>query len=66
MTIHSCFETVPDRVVSLENKFKRYGKIIGIDINSNGFGFIQFDQVEDAKRAVQNEVGTMLQGRKIG
>lgn len=57
---------MPDRVVSLENKFKRYGKIIGIDINSNGFGFIQFDQVEDAKRAVQNEVGTMLQGRKIG
>ena len=52
--------------MSLENKFKRYGKIIGIDINSNGFGFIQFDQVEDAKRAVQNEVGTMLKGRKIG
>lgn len=52
--------------MTVENKFKRYGKISGIDINSNGFGFIQFDSVDDAKRAVQNEVGTMLKGRKLG
>ncbi|RWS25345.1 hypothetical protein B4U80_08212 [Leptotrombidium deliense] len=49
----------------LESKFSAYGKIEGIDINPNGFAFVQFFNVSDAQRAVQGENGTYVKGRRI-
>lgn len=48
--------------------FNKYGKIIGIDINNNGFAFIQFQNVEEAQNAVTGESqnADFLNGRKIG
>lgn len=48
-----------------EKKFRPYGKIDGIDINANGFAFVQFAKVEDAKRACNAENGSSLKGRKL-
>lgn len=49
-----------------EKKFSVYGRINGIDINPNGFAFIQFAHLEDALRAVNGENGTLLKQRKLG
>lgn len=49
----------------LEGKFNKYGKINGIDINKNGFAFIQFDQVDDAQRAVAGENKKVLKNRTL-
>jgi RNA-binding protein len=50
----------------LEQKFSVYGRITGIDINPNGFSFVQFAHLEDAFRAVNGENGTLLKQRKLG
>ena len=47
------------------NKFSRYGNLTGIDVHNNGFAFIQFDSVEDAKEACEGETGTMLHNRRV-
>lgn len=52
--------------VGTEQIFRKYGEILGIDVNPNGFAFVQFNTVEEAKRACQVENGTMLHGKKIG
>ncbi|RWS09292.1 hypothetical protein B4U79_01644 [Dinothrombium tinctorium] len=52
-------------VEDLENKFRAYGKIEGVDINPAGFSFVQFANVRDAQKAVSGENGTILKGRKI-
>jgi RNA recognition motif-containing protein len=46
--------------------FDKYGKIQGIDINCNGFAFIQFDTPEEAQKAVDAEQNTEIQGKIIG
>ncbi|KAF7270632.1 nuclear receptor coactivator protein neosin [Rhynchophorus ferrugineus] len=57
---------IPKAVIAddLDNKFSKYGKILGLVINS-GFAFIQYDTEQEAHAAIQAENGTMLMGRKI-
>ena len=31
-----------------------------------GFGFVQFDRLDDAKKAVEMEAGGLLKGQRIG
>jgi len=52
-------------IFTSEDKFKPYGEIEGIDINPNGFAFVQFRSIEEAKMAVSSENGSFLGGRKI-
>lgn len=47
------------------SKFSRYGQLTGIDVHANGFAFLQFESVEDAKDACEGETGTMLHNRRI-
>ena len=52
--------------VDLEKRFEKYGTILGVDINNNGFGFVQFERTEDAQRAVIGENQKILKNRTIG
>ncbi|GJQ67887.1 hypothetical protein Trydic_g16647 [Trypoxylus dichotomus] len=52
---------VPD---NLEEKFKIYGKVLGL-VLQRGFGFIQFENEVQAKSAIEAEHATMFHGRKI-
>ncbi|XP_052818810.1 nuclear receptor coactivator 5-like isoform X2 [Mya arenaria] len=46
----------------LENLFQSYGKILGVSIHDRGFGFVQFEKEEDARKAKDGEKGTKLNG----
>lgn len=49
----------------LEEHFTKYGKVVGSLIN-RGFGFVQFENDEAARNAIQKEDGAMFKGRRIG
>ena len=49
----------------LEVIFKSYGKIIGVSLHKN-FGFVQFDNEESAHKAIAEQDGKMIQGKKAG
>lgn len=57
---------IPKAVIAedLDNKFSKYGKILGLVINS-GFAFIQYETEQEAHAAIQAENGTVLMGKKI-
>jgi len=48
----------------VEEKFCKYGKILGCSVHK-GFGFIQYERVEEARLAIQEEGGSMYHGLKI-
>ncbi|XP_062897601.1 nuclear receptor coactivator 5 isoform X2 [Mobula hypostoma] len=48
----------------LEDMFLKYGKINALSMH-HGFGFVQFDRVEDAKAAVQGENDRMCRGYRL-
>jgi len=48
----------------VEEKFCKYGKILGCSVHK-GFGFIQYERVEEARLAIQEEGGSLYHGIKI-
>lgn len=48
----------------VEEKFCKYGKILGCSVHK-GFGFIQYERVEEARMAIQEECGSLYHGLKI-
>lgn len=50
----------------LERIFSVHGSVQGVDVNGNGFAFVQFATPEEAQRACKAENGVMLYGKKIG
>ena len=38
----------------------------GVSIHDRGFGFVQFEKEEDAKKSVEAENGSLLKGNRIG
>jgi len=48
----------------VEEKFCKYGKILGCSVHK-GFGFIQYERVEEARLAIEQEGGSMYHGLKI-
>jgi len=48
----------------VEEKFCKYGKILGCSVHK-GFGFIQYERVEEARLAIQEEAGSLYHGLKI-
>ncbi|KAL3041211.1 hypothetical protein OYC64_019421 [Pagothenia borchgrevinki] len=57
---------------SLSAAFSKYGTIEKVDVirdretgNSRGFGFVKYDNAEDAKDAMDGMNGTSLDGRSI-
>ncbi|XP_066590444.1 nuclear receptor coactivator 5-like isoform X2 [Prorops nasuta] len=50
--------------LDLESHFSKYGTVVGSLIN-RGFGFVQFDDEQAAKNAIQHENGAMFKGRRI-
>ncbi|KAJ4921407.1 hypothetical protein JOQ06_024603 [Pogonophryne albipinna] len=57
---------------SLASAFSKYGTIEKVDVirdketgNSRGFGFVKYDNAEDAKDAMDGMNGTTLDGRSI-
>ncbi|KAK5878413.1 hypothetical protein CesoFtcFv8_023822 [Champsocephalus esox] len=57
---------------SLAAAFSKYGTIEKVDVirdketgNSRGFGFVKYDNAEDAKEAMDGMNGTSLDGRSI-
>lgn len=46
--------------------FQKYGKILGIDVNGNGFAFVQFGSVAEAQAAVAGENGKKFREKNIG
>ena len=38
----------------------------GVSIHDRGFGFVQFEREEDAKKAANSENGSLLKGSKLG
>lgn len=57
---------LPETVVAdnLEQKFKIHGRILGL-VLQRGFGFIQFENDEQAQTAIDREHGSNFCGRKI-
>lgn len=57
---------IPETVVAdnLEQKFNVHGRILGL-VLQRGFGFIQFENDEQAQTAIDREHGSMFYGRKI-
>uniref|UniRef100_A0A3B4BLE3 RRM domain-containing protein n=1 Tax=Periophthalmus magnuspinnatus TaxID=409849 RepID=A0A3B4BLE3_9GOBI len=49
----------------LEEMFRPYGKVLGVSL-LRGFGFVQFDRVEDAEAAKAGHKGRIFKGYKIG
>ncbi|XP_076332864.1 uncharacterized protein LOC143237470 isoform X2 [Tachypleus tridentatus] len=56
----------PDKVTQgdLEDKFSKYGKIIGVSIHQ-GFAYVQYLWEEEAQRAVTQENGVFFKGTRI-
>lgn len=40
--------------------------ITGVSIHDRGFGFVQFEKEEDAKKSVESENGSLLKGNRLG
>eukprot|EP00064_Thunnus_orientalis_P023912 superscaffoldBa00009579_g24174 len=49
----------------LEDMFNPYGKIVGVSM-FRGFGFVQFERVEEAEAAKAAQKGRIYKGYKIG
>lgn len=49
----------------LEGLFSIYGKILGVSIHDRGFGFVQFEKEEDARKAQEAENGTKFKGQVL-
>lgn len=49
----------------VEKLFEPYGKILGVSMHRS-YGFVQFDNEESAKEAVQNTNGSVICGLKLG
>ncbi|CAG2114067.1 unnamed protein product [Medioppia subpectinata] len=49
----------------IEQRFRPYGNILGIDIHPKNFAFVQFERVEDAENACRGENATSLKNKKI-
>ncbi|XP_045192584.1 nuclear receptor coactivator 5-like isoform X2 [Mercenaria mercenaria] len=49
----------------LEELFVPYGKILGVSIHDRGFGFVQFEKEEDARKAQEAENGTKFKGQVL-
>ncbi|XP_019763527.2 nuclear receptor coactivator 5 [Dendroctonus ponderosae] len=58
--------SIPKTIIAddLEAKFSKYGKILGLVINS-GFAFIQYEFENEAQSAIRMENGAVMMGRKI-
>uniref|UniRef100_UPI00359021EA nuclear receptor coactivator 5-like n=1 Tax=Myxine glutinosa TaxID=7769 RepID=UPI00359021EA len=48
----------------MEDVFNRYGKIYALSLYK-GFGFVQYESSENAKRAAKTENGRMYRGKKL-
>jgi len=64
-----CFETTEDSLVSA---FSKYGTIEKVDVirdketgKSRGFGFVKYDNIDDAKDAMTGMDGKVIDGRTI-
>ncbi|KAM6990441.1 cold inducible RNA binding protein a [Tautogolabrus adspersus] len=64
-----CFETTEDSLVAA---FSKYGTIEKVDVirdketgKSRGFGFVKYDNIEDAKDAMTGMDGKVIDGRTI-
>lgn len=51
--------------VELEERFSKYGTVIGSLLN-RGFGFVQFEDEQSAADAIQGENGALFKGKRIG
>lgn len=49
----------------LEALFEPYGKILGVSIHDRGFGFVQFEKEEDARKAQEAENGSKFKGQVL-
>lgn len=49
----------------VEKLFQDYGKILGVSLHKS-YGFVQFATEEDAKKAVKEMHGQLVQGLKLG
>ena len=56
-------ECVPRQTV--EEMYQDFGKILGISLHKS-YGFVQFDNAENAKAAVEATNGTILEGKRLG
>lgn len=50
----------------IETMFQVYGKILGVSIHDRGFGFVQFEREEEAKKSCESENGSLLKGNRLG
>lgn len=48
----------------ITSHFSKYGQVVGVILN-RGFGFLQFAKDTSATAAIQQENGSMYQGRKL-
>ena len=48
------------------NLMSRPKCVSGVSIHDRGFGFVQFESEEEAKKAVQSENGSLLKANRIG
>ena len=49
----------------IEEMYKEFGKILGISLHKS-YGFVQFDNAENANAAVQATHGKTIEGKRIG
>ena len=40
--------------------------LTGVSIHDRGFGFVQFEREDDAKKAAGSENGSLLKGNRLG
>lgn len=52
------------KYIDLESKFRVHGNILGITLQK-GFGFVQFENENQAQSAISKEHGSTLHGRKL-
>ena len=50
---------------SVEKMFGSFGRILGVSLHKS-YGFVQFDNEEDAKEAVKANNGAMVHGLRLG
>ena len=50
---------------TIEEMYKDFGKILGISLHKS-YGFVQFDNTENASAAVKATHGKMIEGKRIG
>ena len=54
------------RGYDLEEIFSKYGKVTNLTLGGKGFGFVQYNNAESAKKAINKEHGRLLRGNNIG